>query len=216
MQSIGKLLTCLIVLFCGAVAVFAAAPNVTYTAAGTFGNPAVSGADELKMAGEPFTINIVASSASEPIKHGSNWAVYSPFKMTGEVHSGLVGPTPVNIASGAASIQLAQGPDYDIFIAAFPVKVVGISLTVKATIQLPVGTLANLYVHPFSPVTLDPTITSVVYSDGTNDTTLSIQSGSLTAVVGSGTGSVQRTAVPNTSDAVALAKFHMFDFEPRA
>jgi len=159
------------------------APNVTYTAEGTFASPPVSGADQLKLAGEPFTINIVANAASVPIKHGSNWAVYSPFKMTGQVHSGLLGPTPIAIASAAASIQLAIGPDYDIFIAAFPVKVVGISLTVRATIDLPAGTLANLYIHPFSAVTLSATNTTVVYSNGTESTTLGIQNGSVGAAV---------------------------------
>src|SRR5579871_792497 len=130
----------------------AAAPNVTYTAAGTFVNPAVSGNDTLKLAGEPFTIVIVANAAAVPIEHGPNWAVFSPLKMTGEVHSGLLGSTPVNIASGAASIQLAYGPSYDIFTTAFPVKVVGISLTIHATIDLPAGTLANQLIHPFAAV----------------------------------------------------------------
>src|SRR5580704_14925498 len=110
------------------------APNVTFTAAGTFANPQVSGSDELKMSGEPFSISIVANAAAVPIEHGPNWAVYSPLKMTGVVHSGLLGPTPVSIASGAASIELVVGSSSDLFITAFPVKVVGISLIINATI----------------------------------------------------------------------------------
>jgi hypothetical protein len=43
------------------------APNVTYTATGTFTNPQVSGDDTLKLAGEPFTINIVAPANSVPV-----------------------------------------------------------------------------------------------------------------------------------------------------
>jgi len=155
------------------------APNVTFTAAGTFANPQVSGSDELKMSGEPFSISIVANAAAVPIKHGPNWAVYSPLKMTGVVHSGLLGPIPVSIASGAASIELVVGPSYDLFITAFPVKVVGISLTINATITLPAGTLANQLIHPFTAVAITPTNATVTYSDGTNSTTLAIQSGSL-------------------------------------
>ena len=214
LQSNVKLLSCIAALLGSTMAAFAAAPDVSYTAAGTFSNPAVSGADDLKLAGEPFTITIVASSASEPSKHGSNWGVYSPFKMTGEVHSGLIGSTPVDIASGAASIQLAIGPAYDIFITAFPVKVVGISLTIKATINLPVGTLANLYIHPFSAVALNPSITTISYSDGTNTTVLSVQSGSLTAVIATGSSSAQPSTahwLPSDAfDPVALARFKIY------
>jgi hypothetical protein len=42
------------------------APNVTYIATGTFSSPAVSGEDTLKLAGEPFTIDIIANAASVP------------------------------------------------------------------------------------------------------------------------------------------------------
>jgi hypothetical protein len=42
------------------------APNVTYTASGTFSTPATSGLDTLQLAGEPFTISIVANAASPP------------------------------------------------------------------------------------------------------------------------------------------------------
>src|SRR5271166_7114554 len=65
------------------------APNVYFIATGTFTSPQVSGNDTLKLAGEPFAISIVANAGSAPIKHGRNWANYSPLKMTGEVHSGL-------------------------------------------------------------------------------------------------------------------------------
>lgn len=158
-------------------------PNVSFTATGTFSNPQVSGADTLKLAGEPFTINIVASAASKPVKSGPNWAVFSPLKMTGEVHSGLLGSTPVTVASAGASIQQALGPTDDLFETAFPVKIVGISLTINATLHLPAGTLPNQLIHPFAAVQLSPSTSRVTYSEGTTSTTLTIQSGTLTAVV---------------------------------
>jgi hypothetical protein len=167
------------------------APNVTYTASGTFASPQVSGADSLKLAGEPFTINIVANAASVPIEHGPNWAVFSPLKMTGTVHSGLIGATPVNIASGAASIQQAVGPTVDIFETAFPVKVVGIALTIHATVTVPAGTISNQLIHPFAAVPITPTTATVVYSNGDDSTTLDIQVGSLVATIPQGGNSAQ-------------------------
>jgi hypothetical protein len=108
--------------------------------------------------------------------------------MTGEVHSGLLGTEPVNIASTGASIFEAVGPDYDPFETGFPVKVVGINLTIQAQFTLPAGTFTKPLIHPFGAVALDPTNTSVVYSNGTDSTTLSIASGSLVATLPSGSG----------------------------
>lgn len=185
------------------------APNVTFNASGTFATPPVNGSDTLKLAGEPFSINVVANAASVPIKHYRNWAIISPLKMTGTVHSGLLGTSPVNIASTAASIFQAVGPSYDNFETAFPIKVVGISLTVQARIVLPAGTLTTQLIHPFAAVTLDPGNTTVTYSDGTNTTTLAIQSGSLVAQISSDGGEGQpaatsrAVAVPETWQAIA-------------
>ena len=96
------------------VPALAAAPDVTITASGTFASQCLTGADELKLAGESFTISVVINAAAVPIKHGSNVAICSPLKVTGQVHSGLLGSTPVNIASGAGSVQQAVGPTYDL------------------------------------------------------------------------------------------------------
>jgi hypothetical protein len=159
------------------------APNVTYTASGTFASPPISGEDTLRLAGEPFSINIVANAGSVPIQHGRNWAVLSPFKMTGIVHSGLLGATPVSIASDAASIYETIGPDYDPFETGFPVDVVGIKLTIQAQITLPANTLVKPLIHPFAAVSLTPANSTVTYSDGTNVTVLAIQVGTLGATI---------------------------------
>lgn len=174
------------------------APNVTYTATGTFTNPAVSGADTLKLAGEPFTITVIANAAANPIEHGPNWAVFSPLKMTGTVHSGLLGTSPVNIASTSASIFQEVGPDYDPFETAFPVVVVGINLTIDAQITMPPGTLTKQLIHPFPAITLDPSNSTVSYNDGTNTTVLTIASGTLVATIPSG-GDASQTAAASRS-----------------
>lgn len=186
----------------------AAGATITYTATGTFESPATSGADTLKLAGEPFEVSISVSSATKPTKSGSNWDVYSGLKLTGTVHSGLLGSTPVSIASGGASIeQLIDNGKYDQFIMAAPIKVVGISLTIKATINMPSGTIKNPLLYPFGSVTLDAGNSSVLYSDSTASTTLGIASGTLTATIPTGKTSALNLApsIPSfTAEPVAL------------
>jgi hypothetical protein len=165
------------------------APIVTFAASGTFASTPISGADTLKLAGEPFNIGIPASAASVPIKSGPIWQVFSPFKMTGIVHSGLVGTSPISIASGAASILQLMSPDYDLFETAFPVNVIGIDLTINATIYAPPGTMTTPLIHTFTePVTLTPANATMTYSDGTASTVLAIQTGTLTATIPTGAG----------------------------
>src|ERR1700685_4410543 len=107
----------------------AVAPNVTYTASGIFGNP-ISGADVFKLAGEPFSISVVANAAPVSTKHGAQWAQYTELKMTGTVTTGLE-PTPFVLSSGDTSIELATGnPSYDVFELFAPVTVVGIQINI--------------------------------------------------------------------------------------
>jgi hypothetical protein len=157
------------------------APNVTYTASGTFSDTPVIGNDTFKLAGEPFSISIVASSSSPPVANGPDWYMFGPFHMTGVVHSGLLGPTPVNINSAQASILQGITPDYDLFQSSFPVRVVGVSLTIEATIYLPPGTLATLLIHPFPAVELFPGNATVTYSSGGEATTLAVGTGTIVA-----------------------------------
>ena len=160
------------------------APIITYTASGTFASAPTSGADTLKLAGEPFTVSIAVSSATVPFKTGPNWAAYNKLKLTGTVHSGLLGTTPVNIASNQATIIQAIAPNqYDLFKLESPISVIGIALTIKATIFMPYGTISNQLLHPFNAVTLAPGNASVIYSNGTDSTTLAVQSGTLTATI---------------------------------
>jgi hypothetical protein len=162
----------------------ATAPVITYTASGTFAATPTSGSDTLKLAGEPFTVSIAVSSSTAPYKHGPNWAAFNKLKLTGTVYSGLLGPTPVTIGSTQASIIQAIAPgQYDMFTMEAPIKVVGISLTIKAPIVMPIGTIANQLLHPFNTVTLAPGNATLSYADGTNTTTLGIQSGTLTATI---------------------------------
>ena len=162
---------------------FAAAPNVTYTASGTFG-AVKSGADLFKLQGQPFSISVVASEAAVAKSHGPAWAGYSALKMTGTVQSGLL-PTPIAISNSSTSIELATGnPSYDVFELYSPVKVIGLTLTITANIDLPKTALTNDHILPFASVKL-PVTATMSYSDTTNTTVLYL-TGTLVATVPGG------------------------------
>jgi hypothetical protein len=162
----------------------AAAPNITYTASGTFASTPTTGSDQLKLAGEPFSVTIVVNASTVPYKTGPNWCAYDKLKLTGTVHSGLVGPSPVSIGSAEATIiQATDPPSYDLFTMEAPIKVVDINLTIKAQIELPNGTLANGLLHPFATVALAPGNATLTYSEGTESTVLPIQTGTLSATI---------------------------------
>ncbi len=170
---------------CGMQTLMAAtAPNVIYSATGTFASPPVSGNDLLGLAGQPFSISVVANAASVPKSHGANWALYAGLTMKGTVQSATFGSFPIQNRS--TSIELATGnPSYDLFTMGTPVNVIGILISVKARITMPTGTIANALIHPFSaPVTLTPANATLTYSDTTASTTLAMASGTLNAVLG--------------------------------
>jgi uncharacterized protein (TIGR03437 family) len=95
-----------------------------------------------------------------------------------------VGTSPINIASSQASIIQGISPGVDdTFTMQSPVKVVGVSLTIKALIIMPLGTLSKPLLHTFNTVTMAPATASMTYSDGTNTTVLAIASGTLAATI---------------------------------
>jgi hypothetical protein len=162
------------------------APNVTYSASGIFASSAVSGQDKFKLAGQPFSIKVVANAATIPTTHGATWAQYTKLKMSGEVTSGLLpGQPPYPISSNLTSMELATGnPSYDVLAIFAPVSVLGAQVNIIATIEMPPGTIKNGLIHPFSaPVTLSPATTTFTYSDSSDSTTLQIASGTVNATI---------------------------------
>lgn len=158
-------------------------PIVTYAASGTFASTPVSGSDTLKLAGQPFSVSIAVSESTVPYKTGSNWAAYNKLKLTGTVYSGLTGTSPITISSSQATIIQGIDPGkYDTFTMEAPVNVLGISLTIKALIVMPVGTITSTKLAPFNKsVGLAPKNATVTYSDSSASTVLAIQTGTLTA-----------------------------------
>jgi hypothetical protein len=185
----------------------ATAPIITYTASGTFASAPISGADTLKLAGEPFSVAISVSESTPPYKSGPNWAAYNKLKLTGTVHSGLVGTSPITIGSSQASIiqAFALAPtQYDMFTMEAPVKVVGINLTIKAVIIMPYGTFKTPLLQPFSTVALAPGNATMTYSDGTASTDLAIQTGTLSATVPAATKGAKAAVVLHSNGAQAV------------
>jgi hypothetical protein len=185
-------------------------PNVTYTASGTFGDTPISGNDLFRLAGEPFSINIVANEATVPKAHTAGHAVYTGLKMKGKVTSALVPQSPFTIESAHTFVAIAVGsPTADVFEMIAPVVVVKQRINITAKIVLPKGILQKGWrIYPFSgPGTLGPTTGTVTYSDGTNTTTLSFASGTLNCQKGvpsaGTTASVH--AVVNQLDGMQLA-----------
>jgi len=165
-----------------------AAPNVTYSASGIFASTPLTGADKFKLAGQPFSIKVVANAATIPTTHGATWAQYTKLKMSGEVVSGLlVGQPPYPISSSLTSMELATGnPSYDVLALFAPVNVLGAQVDITATIEMPPGTIKNGLIHPFTaPVTLSTANAIFTYTDPSlgDSTTLQIASGTLNATL---------------------------------
>lgn len=166
----------------------ATAPNVIYTATGTFSSPPISGNDLFQLQGQPFNIAVTANEADSAKNnpHGPQWAEYKSLSITGSVQSGLL-PTPITFSNKSTTIELAVGnPSYDVISIFTPVQVVGITIYVVATIHAPKGTLTNDHILPFTaPVTLTPAVATMTYSDPTTGsaTTLGMTNGTISTTV---------------------------------
>jgi len=174
---------------------------VIYSANGTFGVTPLSGADTLRLAGEPFSISISAKTGTAPSQHGSNWAIYGGLGMEGTVYSGLTGAEPIPIQSDHAELQLTVGPD-DIINATFVVPVIGVALKIYAHLYVPGGTFATPSIAPFATTAVNLNGSTVTYADTTAATILSIES----ATVGA--------AFPTTSVTTGLRVNQILDFSP--
>jgi hypothetical protein len=197
----------------GQVAQAATAPNVTYTASGRFSRTLVSGSDIYKLAGEPFSLSVVANESIVPHSHAAGYATYTGLKATGTVVSALIPQSRVPLGSTHTFMDLQLGnPSHDVIELIIPVTVIKQNVTITAKISMPHGTITKWTINPFnSTVTLSVSNATVTYADGTNSTTLSIASGTLTAkavsssgitIAGLRPGSPSRLSVPGDLFAV--------------
>lgn len=165
----------------GAASLSATTTNVTYTATGTFATPALSGADMLKLAGYPYTINVYAPVNTTPAQSGKYYAAYKNVQMYGMVFSGLLNTT---VAFGCApgqsgcTAQLANllmqiTSKNNIVKVSAQVPLIGLTLQVIADAPLPLDTFNSLRIRPFeNPATITSPSATVIYQDSSASTTL--------------------------------------------
>ena len=129
-----------------------ASPNVVYTATGVFASPQISGGDFAGLAGEPFSITVVANESLVPTSTGNGWARYTGLTMSATVSSSEQQP-PLTFQNHHAQLELAVGnPGYDEILVSSPILPydVGNWLRFRAEVQLPKGTLTGDRILPFT------------------------------------------------------------------
>lgn len=144
----------------------ATAPNVQYTATGTFASPAVKGNDLFQLAGQTFTVNVVANEALKPTKFTKKSAEYDNLAVSGTFNSGLLPGQPQMIPPGTlANISLQVTTKADAVQFTFPINVLGLPITFSGRILMPAGTISNPAIRPFTaPVTITPASAAISYS----------------------------------------------------
>lgn len=178
---------------------------IAYQASGVFGAKVISGADKLKLAGEPFSMTLYVCQTRLPAQIGSNYAVYAAVEMTATVKSTL-STTPFNIKPTATTFILvhpATGPD-SIQVRA-TVAILGGSVTIKAVVALPPGTLSSTNITTLPAVTIFTGKSGFIYSQGSVSTTLAVIGNASAAVY---TPPAQRAAPLLYSNAAQVITLH--------
>jgi len=180
-----------------------ASPNVIYTANGVFAATPISGPDNVRLAGQPFTIQIEANESLAPTSSGPGWAEYTGLTMQATIRTPF-NPAPLTFKNRRAAILLAVGdPDHDVLDLSSTVSLPGLAvgglwLKFRAEALIPKGTLTSDMVLPLTaPYTVSagnpatfmlacafaqPT-SSVCDSSPLLSSTLGIASGTLTTTV---------------------------------
>jgi hypothetical protein len=147
----------------------AAAPScstqaVTYTASGSFGSNKIAGLDTFKLAGEPFSITMLACESKQPSSTGPDDSIYSGVEFTGTVQSSLI-TTPFKMPPTPMTFVLVKPPaGPDLVEVEGNLTVFGSTLFIHGSIALPAGTLASTKIAPFSGVSIVTASSAFTYS----------------------------------------------------
>ena len=163
-----------------------AAPSVAYTATGNFTTPPIHGRDQLGLAGQPFSVTILASEALKPTRHTKTSAQYDDVPLSVSVYSGFVPgiPTPI-LVNANITLQVGATGSPDVMNVDFPLPIPGLllQLQVTADVTMPSGTITTPTIAPFTaPVAMTITNAKARYAQGAEATTLGLD-GSLNAAV---------------------------------
>lgn len=171
------------------VAARAAEPQVTYTATGTFATPPLRGMDGYELAGEPFTITVVVSEGTKPIRHSETSATYNvagTVVFTSLVDGGF--PHTYVFNGGELSLVVGAAGQPDLVQITFPFTITVYTVTFTGRVRMPNGTITTRAIRPFTaPVTLARGDAGMTYTCTAGacgpytSTTLAISSGTLTA-----------------------------------
>ena len=145
---------------------------ISYQASGTFGATVISGADKLKLAGEPFSITLYVCQSKAPSQTFPDHTIYAGIELTGTVKSALV-LAPYNIRATPVTLVLVQPiTGTDSIQVLGTLQVFGAPIAIKGVIALPAGTLTSLNIAPFSSVPIVTAKSGFVYTQGGLSTTL--------------------------------------------
>jgi len=158
------------------------APNVAYTASGTFVGP-IHGEDRLQLGGEPFSILILANEDLKPTRHNNTSAEYENVRMSGSISlADFEFPFPIVVHANLL-LELGAPGSPDTMTISFPLEIIGIELQFSAKASQPVGTITSAAIAPFTaPVALTMTNATLRYADSTKSTTLGVD-GTLNAAI---------------------------------
>jgi len=157
-----------------------AAQNVIYYATGTFATPA-RGEDFGELAGEPFSIRILANENLKPTRQTDTSALYTRLSLEFAVSTGYL-EYPLGFTASNLSLLLRLGGagQPDMITIQFPTTIGPNQLTVSASVPLPPGTLTTTAIQPFStPIDLAANNATVTYANSVAHTTLGIAVGKL-------------------------------------
>ena len=140
-------------------------PVVEYQASGQFGPNVIAGSDKYKLAGEPFSITLLACEGLTPTKTGANYSEYYPIELKGQVKSSLL-VQPYDISAKTAFILEVPATGLDSIEVQGTVTLAGSEIPIKGDIALPAGTLTSQSIAPFAQTTIDTAKSEFIYSAG--------------------------------------------------
>ena len=177
--------------------------TIIYTASGEFGTNVVAGADILKLAGQPYSIELAACSTEVPKTTGSDYASYSPIVLAGQLKSQLetspysippdtyISMLLVDPTTGVDSVQLKGQVD-----------VYGTEVTITADVGLPLGTFTSVDPFPtFASTKITTAKSYFTYADSKGSTTLS--------VIGTASGAVKSEGTSKASAILHSGDVHV-------
>ena len=140
---------------------------IAYQASGEFGTNKLAGDDELQLAGEPFSITILACETKTPVRTGPTYATYSGLELKATVKSRLLtAPTTLPPTSQTTFTLAMPATGYDTIQLTATESFKGTAIPITANIALPLGTYTTTKIGPFPSVSIVTSRSQFTYSAG--------------------------------------------------